>query len=93
MEHETPISAAEAAQVFADLAGESPDPNTVIRRMKRGAATPQGRIYLSGIKSGGRWRTTRQAVVDFINEVTSASIAPAEASQHHGRGEATAAAQ
>jgi hypothetical protein len=73
------LSLTQAARRFPPFrAGRPINPSTVFRWIVDGVRTSGGaRVRLEGIRLGGRWLTSEQALARFIDAQTSAQLAPA----------------
>jgi hypothetical protein len=69
---ESPISLAEAAKsVPAARNGKRTHLSTILRWILKGAKSPDGiLVRLEGIRLGGRWMTSRQALQRFAEALT-----------------------
>jgi hypothetical protein len=71
-----PISATEATRYFPSVRDGRPcHVSRVIRKMVKGDPLPGGgRAYLDGLKFGGQWVTTVEAIQEFGERVAAAAI-------------------
>ena len=69
---ETVLSLGEAAALLpAGRKGERCHLSTLLRWIQRGARGPTGeRVYLEGVRLGGRWLTSREAIGRFVAALT-----------------------
>jgi hypothetical protein len=72
---ERAISTAEAAVVWGKSRGGRPThPTRITKAIKDGTPTPGGdRIYLEGLRLGGQWVTTVEAIQRYAEALTTAS--------------------
>jgi Protein of unknown function (DUF1580) len=73
---ESLVSTLEAAKRFPPCRGDRPVSASVVRRwIIDGAETPSGeKVRLEGVRLGGRWLTTAEAIERFVEALTSAHI-------------------
>ncbi len=72
LSHESPIRLTEAARIIGTgRRGRPTNVSTILRWILTGQRGPDGqRIRLEGIRIGGAWRTTREAIQRYAERLT-----------------------
>jgi hypothetical protein len=73
-----------AATLPAGRQGKRVHPGTVLRWILRGVRTPAGTVQLEGVRLGGRWLTSREALQRFADRQTPDCSPPAPVPQRSG---------
>lgn len=89
-----PIGVTEAATLFPGSRGAShASKHTVIRRITKGTLINGTRVRLGGVRIGGNWHTSAEAIAEYIlacNETPAAALPPSSAASRRAANKAEA---